>query len=371
MSRGLTVTVDLRYGDMAGINVFARDLWRAFNRLPDTDGTNLVGLVEERAPRWASTERLPGTTRMVRARPFLAAEQLRVPREIKRAGASVHHNPHFNVPYLARVPIVLTVHDLYSYHDPSTARSRATAAYYRWMLPAAVRRADVVVAVAQVTADDLFRTFGVDPGKVRVITHGIDHQRWKPASGDEIAAARHALDVTEPYFLYVGAAKRHKNLQTILAAHRPELPPLVVVGCTREQVAEHADPATWRGRVHFAGPMPNEGLAAVYSGALATLLPSVYESVGLPVWESMACGTPVIASSGGGLPETVGSAGILVDPLDVEGWSDAMTRIAADDALRSSLVDAGLHRVRGLSWDDAAVQYLRLYRELGAYSPSP
>jgi glycosyltransferase involved in cell wall biosynthesis len=366
-----TVTVDLRYGAMAGINVFARDLWRTMVRLAGAEGVNLLGLVEERSARWASNDRLSGPTRVVRARPFLPVEQLVLPREIKRAGALVHHSPHFNVPYLSRAPVVLTVHDLYSYHDPTTARSRTTAAYYRWMLPAAVRRADVVVAVAQVTADDLSDTFGVDPAKLRVITHGIDHDRWKPASTDQVAATRRRLGVAEPYLLYVGAAKRHKNLRTILAAQGPELPALVVVGCTREEVAAHADPSSWRGRVHFVGPIPNEDLAPVYSGAVATLLPSVYESVGLPVWESMACGAPVIASSGGGLPETVGGAGVLVDPLDVDGWAAAMTRVVADAAYRSELVAAGLRRVRDLTWDDAALQYLHLYRELGAYSPSP
>jgi glycosyltransferase involved in cell wall biosynthesis len=79
----------------------------------------------------------------------------------------------------------------------------------------------------------------------------------------------------------------------------------------------------------------------------------------------------VIASSGGGLPETVGSAGIVVDALDLDGWAQAMTRVSTDAALHSGLAEAGLLRVRDLSWDDAASQYLRLYRELGAYSPSP
>ena len=371
MKRGGAVTVDLRYGAMAGIDVVARELWRALTRVAPAAGTRVVGLVEARQPRWTSGEALPGDTRLLRARPFLPAEQLVLPWEIARIDAAVHHSPHFNVPYLTRAPIVLTVHDLYPLHDPGTARSRAAAAYYRWLLPAAVRRADVVVAVAQVTADDLTRTLGVDPAKIRVITHGLDHERWQPAPAAAVTAAKRVLGVSEPYLLYVGAAKPHKNLATILAAHRPELPLLVVVGCTREEVAEHADPTRWQGRVHFAGALPNEGLSAVYTGAVATLIPSVYESVGLPAWESMACGTPVIASTGGGLPSTVGDAGLLVDPFDAEAWTDAMTRLATDSELRSSLAALGHERVRTLSWDDAALQYLALYRELGAYSPSP
>jgi glycosyltransferase involved in cell wall biosynthesis len=371
MSAAPTVTVDLRYGAMAGINVFARELWRAHNRVAAAAGVRLVGLVEERDPRWTSKERLPGETTVVRARPFLPAEQLRLPAEIARAGAAVHHSPHFNVPYLTRRPIVLTVHDLYPLHDPATARSRTAAAYYRVMLPAAIRRAEVVVAVAQVTADDICRTLRVDPAKVRVVGHGIDRDRWKPAAPAAVAAARQQLGVDEDYLLYVGSAKKHKNLATILTAHTADLPTLVFVGCTREDVARDADPDACRGRVHFAGPIPNERLTAVYSGAVATLLPSVYESVGLPVWESMACGTPVIASTGGGLPETAGGAALLVDPDDVEGWTDAMGQVVSDVAVRSALVEAGLRRTSTLSWDHAAREYLSLYREIGAYSPSP
>lgn len=373
MTTAPTVTVDLRYGAMAGINVFARELWRACVRVAEAGGVRLVGLVEERGPRWTSSERLPGETTVVRARPFLPAEQVQLPREIARAGAVVHHSPHFNVPYLTRRPIVLTVHDLHPLHDPATARSRAAAAYYRVMLPAAIRRATVVVAVAQVTADDISRTLGVDPAKIRVIGHGLDRQRWRPASPSAVAAARRELGLAadEDYLLYVGSAKKHKNLATILAAHTPDLPTLVFVGCTRDEVARDADPDGCRGRVHFAGPIPNERLAAVYSGAVATLVPSVYESVGLPVWESMACGTPVIASTGGGLPETVGGAALLVDADDVAGWTGAMARVVSDVAVRAGLSDAGVRRTAALSWDDAARGYLGLYRELAAYSPSP
>jgi glycosyltransferase involved in cell wall biosynthesis len=364
----LTVTVDLRYGAMAGINVFAQELWRAALPLADDQGVQLVGLAESRRPRWTGQEQLSGRTTLVRSRPFLPAEQLRVPREIVRAAAGVHHSPHFNVPYLARVPIILTVHDLYPLHDPATARSRTAALYYRTMLPAAIRRADVVVAVAQVTADDIVETIGVDRRKIRVITHGIDHDRWRPPGADAVASARRRYELPERYLLYVGAAKRHKNIATILRAHQPELPTLVFVGCSRAEVAEHADPDSCRGRLQFTGTIPNAELPAVYAGAVATVIPSVYESVGLPVWESMAAGTPVIASTGGGLRETVRSAGLLLDPFDVDGWAEQMKRIAADGDLRASLVEAGLRRTAELSWSAAAQQYLHLYRELGVQS---
>jgi glycosyltransferase involved in cell wall biosynthesis len=364
----ITVTVDLRYGAMAGINVFARELWQAELALSDEHDVRLVGLTEQRTPRFTGGRQFPGRTETLRARPFLPAEQLWMPREIARVGAAVHHNPHFNVPYLARVPIVLTVHDLHPLHDPATARSRAAALYYRTLLPAAIRRAAVVVAVAQVTADDIVSSLGVDPRKIRVITHGIDRDRWRPAAAAAVAEARHRHRLPDRYLLYVGAAKRHKNLAAILEAHRPELPTIVFVGCSRAEVAEHADPDDCRGALQFTGAIANDELPAVYTGAVATLLPSLFESVGLPVWESMACGTPVIASNAGGLPVTAGSAALLVDPRDIAGWADAMTRISTDAELRSTLSRAGLERTAALSWTDAARRYLQLYRELGVQS---
>ena len=114
--------------------------------------------------------------------------------------------------------------------------------------------------------------------------------------------------------------------------------------------------------MRFAGYVPAEELPAWYNAAHALVYPSLYEGFGLPPLEAMACGTPVIASTASSLPEVVGEAGLLVDPLDVDALAAAMARVLTDPDLREHLRTAGLDRARGFTWEGAARQTVDSYR---------
>jgi glycosyltransferase involved in cell wall biosynthesis len=364
-SAGTLVTVDLRYGRLAGINVFARELWGALVRHPGSQ-IEPVAIADRRPGRWPSDRATPGRVVEMAAPAFRPGEQILLPRLIRRLHAGVHHSPHFNVPYLARVPIVLTVHDLFPLHEPADARSRLTAAYYQTLMPLAIRRATRLAAVSAYTARDLTQTLDVDPATITVIPHGLDRLHWTRAGSHAVTDLRRRHRLPDRYFLYVGTGKRLKNLATLVRAHRPGLPALVFAGCSGDEVAEHADLTGATGNLHFLGRVSDAELPVLYSGAIATLLPSLYEAVGFTVWESMSCGTPVVASNGGGLPDTVGGAGLLLDPLDVDQWRHAMERLVEDAAETERLQLAGYRRVAGLDWSATAAAYRNLYREAAA-----
>ena len=136
----MRVSLDARLAGYPGIGRFIVGLWGGLLEL----GAELTVLW----PSYAVTDWLGhhgpepiGPTRPIWARPFRIAEQVAVPWALRRAGVSVHHSPHLTLPYLSRVPVVLTVHDLFPYRDPRNARSSAAAAYYRWFMPRAVRAA--------------------------------------------------------------------------------------------------------------------------------------------------------------------------------------------------------------------------------------
>ncbi|MEA2645335.1 MAG: hypothetical protein QOE92_418, partial [Chloroflexota bacterium] len=303
----------------AGIGRFSEGLWQGLV----SRGADVVGLVPAREDGWRGDATAPpGPTVVVRSRPFGVAEQVEVPRVVTRIGAGVYHSAHLTVPHLRRGPVVLTVHDLFPVKWPRHARSRAAAMYYRAAFPLALGRADAVVAVSPYTARMIQEVLPVPPAKLHMVEHGIDHDRWRPAPEAEIEAALAALGLQRPYVLYSGTAKWHKNLPVLLDAYRGDLPALVMAGPTSEEVAAAA-PGIENPLVRPLGRVASDLLPAVYSGATALVLPSLHESVGFTALEAMACGVPVVASTGGCLPETVGDAGVLVPADDVAGWRES------------------------------------------------
>jgi alpha-1,3-rhamnosyl/mannosyltransferase len=348
----MRVGLDARLAGYPGIGRFISGLWQGLLEI----GVDVVGYWPTgRYRHWLGQERPApaGPTVDVRSRPFLFTEQVTLPRAISRSGVTVYHSPHLTVPYLTSVPIVLTVHDLFPYRDAANARSRVAGRYYRSAFPRAVRRAAAVVAVAPFTARELADVLGVDG--VHVVEHGIDHRRWQAPPPAEVDEVLERLAVPRPYLLYVGTTKRHKNLTTLLRAHGPDLPPLVFAGAKRDEVGEST------GKVVALGRVPDAVLPALYAGARALVLPSLYEAVGFTALEAMACGTPVVCSSGGGLPETVGGAALLVAPTDVAGWGAALAQVTDSRELRDRMVREGLARAQQRSWAEAARRYLGIY----------
>ncbi|HEX4490307.1 MAG TPA: glycosyltransferase family 1 protein [Acidimicrobiia bacterium] len=361
----MRVSFDARNVGLPGIGRFILGLWSGLTALdadvvgiwPGRDGQNWLG-AHHAGPA--------GHHVRVGARPFLPVEQAAVPWVLRRIHADVHHATHFNLPYVTSVPIVLTVHDLIAYLDPSKARSRAAGAYYRTAYPRAVRRADAIVAVSPFTARQLTEALGVPESRIRVIEAGIDHEHWWPRDAEEIATVRRRFALPEDYLLYVGTAKPHKNLATLFAAHRPAHPPLVIAGATPAEVDALGIPAAPVDRRIVLGRMPEDALPALYSGARALVLPSLHEGFGLTPLEAMACGIPVVVSDGGALPDTVGDAAIVLPARDVGAWTDALTTVCADDDVRARLVAAGSAHTSARRWTDAAEQYLDVYRSVAA-----
>src|SRR5207247_8189136 len=108
------------------------------------------------------------------------------------------------------------------------------------------------------------------------------------------------------------------------------------------------------GRVHFTGYVPQADLSALYNAASVFVFPSLHEGFGLPALEAMACGTPVVTSDRSSLPEVVGEAALLVDPLDTGALAAAITRLFADEGLARELRERGLARARLFSWEKTA-----------------
>jgi glycosyltransferase involved in cell wall biosynthesis len=187
----------------------------------------------------------------------------------------------------------------------------------------------------------------------------VDPAQFRPVDPAAVLA-RYGL--AEPYLLFVGSLEPRKNLPALLSAwgevrQRFSTAELVIAG-GRSPVFRPAlngqGKILCHERVRFLGAVPDSELPALYSGAAALLLPSLYEGFGLPVMEAMACGVPVISSSAGALKEAAGAAALLIDPADAEGLAGAIERILTDEGLRADLRQKGFERSASFPWSRTA-----------------
>jgi glycosyltransferase involved in cell wall biosynthesis len=262
-------------------------------------------------------------------------------------GAALIYSPANLAPLASRRNVVV-IHDAAALRHPEWY-SRAYAAYQRRVLPVLARRARLVITVSEFSRGELADVLALPADHVAVVPNGVDERFSAQADAD---AARAALGLPRPYVLAVGTRIARKSLATLekaterLAAEGIDL---VAAGSGRAYMRGEAN----RGPRPL-GYVPDDLLPGLYAGARALAMPSLYEGFGLPCLEAMACGTPVVASNRGALPETCGGAAVHADPDRPEEFSGALLRAATDESERARLSTAGRERARAFTWRRAA-----------------
>jgi alpha-1,3-rhamnosyl/mannosyltransferase len=286
----------------------------------------------------------------------VAAESTWLPVAARRAKVDVLHHPGGTIPPLrARVPAVVTIHDLQPLHDPA-AFHPLKRAYLRARLEPSARRSRLVTAVSAFTRDDVVARLGVAHDRVALTPPAVDPDP-APSPGTTAEEVEAALRLDgRPYFVFPAITYGHKRHATLVRALAGVDDALLVLtggaGSEEQALAELAERAGVADRVRRTGRVPFAMLDRLYRGATACAFPSAFEAVGLPVLEAMARGCPVLAADSTALPSVVGAAGVLL-PLDDPGaWTAAMRSVLEDEAKRSELAALGRERVK--AWAPAA-----------------
>jgi len=294
-------------------------------------------------------DRLPGVQALESEFPVLhPLEPLWLISVLARRRPAVYVSPGYNATPWSPVPMILTVHDLILLRF-AEERTAAKLAYFAAIVRPAVRHAARVLTLSEYSKGEIVAWAGVPPEKVVVVGCGVS-AAFRPAGPVYHAAW--------PYLIYAGNRKRHKNVHGLLAALARSRSSrdcgLVLSGPPDDELTAAARSLGIADRVAFLGAVDDSALAAAYRGAIALVFPSLYEGFGLPAAEAMAVGTPVIASRTTGLGETVGDAGILVDPQNEDAIAAAIDLVAEDDALRRELSARGRQRATEYTWERVA-----------------
>ena len=301
----------------------------------------------------------------------IAWEQGVLPLELAGSGADLLHALGFVAPFAWRGPTVVTVYDLSFLRFPELF-NLGNRLYLRGLTPPSLRRADRVITISEHTKRDVVELCGVPPERVTPILLAAD-PRFRPCAPDEVAAFKARRGLPDRFILYMGTLEPRKDVGTLVRAYA-ELRRSGVTDCDLvlaggrgwryEPVLALIEELGLANYVHFPGFVPDAEQALWYSSAVIFAYPSLYEGFGLPLLESMACGTPVVASRSSSLPEVVGEAGVLVSPSDPHELSVALSELLASDERRARLCEAGLARARAFSWRRMAVETVQVYREV-------
>ena len=307
----------------------------------------------------------------------LVWEQTRAPRLAAALDLDVWHGPHYTLPLRAMVPRVVTVHDL-TFFDHPEWHERTKVAYFRRVIPAAVRNASAIVAVSAFTAAGIRRQF--DPTvPVFVAPHGVDHEHFRtdPAPGED--ALLRALGVGSPYIAFVGLLEPRKNVPALVTAFarvtagRPNLR-LVLGGGDgwgASAVREAVVASGVASRILRPGYVPADAVPALLRNAEVVAYPSLTEGFGLPALEALACGAPLVSTSGSVVEEVVGDAALLVAPGDVDALTSALDWLLSDPHARTDLALRGPARAQGYTWDASAAIHLEAYRHAAGQRAAP
>lgn len=274
---------------------------------------------------------------------------------------------------------VITVLDLVSLRFPQWMPD--SSGFARRELQRHAASADVVITISEFVKGEVVEYLGIPEDRVVATPLGVRQSLLVNGATAAHAAQAHATRERyaggRPYVLYVGTLDPRKNVPALIRAYdrmrrsHPHLEHRLVLagrfGWGTDEVRQAWQAAGFRNDILLTDYVPESDLPLLYAAADLFVFPSWYEGFGLPPLEAMAAGCPVVAGSGGSLPEVVGDAAVIIDPMRAEDeLAEHMPRLLEDDAERARMRVAGRQRVQHFSWDETARRTANAYRQAWA-----
>ena len=306
-------------------------------------------------------------------------EQVALPRALARERPDLLHCTSNTEQVKCPVPLVLTLHDIiFLEKRQSSSRSLYQEMgwhYRRLVVPRILSECRKIITVSNFECNRIREALNLPKDRLTAVYNGYSpHFRQMPPAPEIV----HKYVPSDDYLFFLGNTDPKKNTPRVLKAYGLYLRqskhkrPLLIADLKEEAIdgilsAEGIKEV--KPYLSFPGYIPNADLAALYNGAFAFLYPSLRESFGIPMLESMACGTPVIAGNTSAMPEIAGEGALLADPLDENDIARKILLLEEDDTFYQQQVDYGLERVKLFSWRKSAEALLKIYKEIIIHKP--
>jgi glycosyltransferase involved in cell wall biosynthesis len=298
-------------------------------------------------------------------------QQTLLPLKLSKGQYDLFHATGYTAPLRIKIPFVVSVYDLIALDYPELCPLR-NRLHFRMFLPATIRRATGIIVPSEQTRMDIERRFQFVTSKIRVIKPGVSaifHPEPEPLKMEQ---TKQHYGIPSRYILFVGRLEAKKNLECLINAfhllksHNRIPHKLLLIGSRGYRAG-----SIFR-RIQLLGlnseVIVREGvvetdLPLLYKGADLFVFPSFYEGFGLPVLEAMACGTAVVISKHGALPETAGDSAFVVEPLSPQTLAEGIEKVLTDNQLRRTLVEKGLNHAKSFTWTSYAQRVEQFYEE--------
>ena len=358
-------------GNRSGIGMYTYELAK---RMKTENGLEFAGNVFNFLGRNDNTDALSGIRMPIRTQKSMPYGVYRriwhtIPFSYNALFPAADLNVFFNfiVPPRVKGKVITVIYDMTYLRFPETM-NESNLRRIRKDIDYSVARSDRIVTISEFSKSEIHELLQVPEEKIDVV-----YSAPSIATGAaDFQMVQERLKIQKPYLLYVGTIEPRKNLIRLIQAfdwlkREKQIPHQLILagggGWKTEEIHQAAEAAQFGREIQFTGYLSSEEKNALYQNGDAMVFPSLYEGFGMPPLEAMLFGCPVICSDAASLPEIVGEAAELVDPLDVQAIADGIWHVLSNRDYRRSLIEKGAQQALRFSWDRSAEKMIQIYKE--------
>ncbi len=359
-------------GNRSGIGMYTYELAKRMPRGSNLEFTGNIFNFLGRSDNTGALSKIEMPVRVQKSMPYGVfrriwhAVPIRYSTMFPEADLTVFFN--FIVPPRVKGKVITVIYDMTYLRFPETM-NESNLRRIRGDIAYSAARSDVIVTISEFSKREIHELLQIPEEKIKIVysAPSITEDRA------EFSAIQKQFGVRKPYLLYVGTIEPRKNLERLIQAfdllkREKQIPHQLILagggGWKTEEIHRAAEAAQFADDILFTGYLSSGEKNTLYQNADVMVFPSLYEGFGMPPLEAMLFGCPVVCSDAASLPEIVGEAAELVEPLDVRSIANGVWHVLSDSAYRNALIEKGTQRASRFSWDRSASRLIKICEEV-------